>query len=257
MNTYLFFRNCLTLRDNEVGSDQVADLLYEAQKGQLVCQACFMTLMEMFYRIWKDEGEMAGRLAYEQCVALPISPKPMNKKTPSSDWAAIESKLKRETKATLIQLVRELTAVSPTTHRFLHTRYLTKQTAAQQIAPYRQLIKAQFVISEWDNSVGWNFVEVQKAIDDYDQSSQGDEIGLCELLVVALETAVSFADSLNLQADDFDSDVTELAERCADHLYDQPQLLPKYVRRLKKVAQKGDVLGYYALGESFDKLLRL
>ncbi len=181
----------------------------------------------------------------------------MKNKTPPPNWAAIESKLKRETKATLIQLVQELTAVSPTAQRFLHTRYLKKQKMAQQIAPYRQVIEAQFVISQWDNTVTWNFAEVQKAIDDYNQSSQGDEIGLCKLLVVALETAVTFADSINLQADDFDRDITELAERCTDHLYDQPQLLPKYARRLKKMAQKGDALGYYALGESFDKLLRL
>ena len=26
----------------------------------------------MFYRVWRDEGESAGRLAYEQCLALPI-----------------------------------------------------------------------------------------------------------------------------------------------------------------------------------------
>ena len=28
--------------------------------------------MEVFYRAWKDEGERAGRLAYERCLALPI-----------------------------------------------------------------------------------------------------------------------------------------------------------------------------------------
>jgi predicted nucleic acid-binding protein len=28
--------------------------------------------MEVFYRIWKDQGEQEGRLAYEQCLALPI-----------------------------------------------------------------------------------------------------------------------------------------------------------------------------------------
>ena len=29
-------------------------------------------LMEVLYRVWKDEGESAGRLAYEQCLSLPI-----------------------------------------------------------------------------------------------------------------------------------------------------------------------------------------
>ena len=28
--------------------------------------------MEVLYRVWKDEGEHAGCLAYEQCLALPI-----------------------------------------------------------------------------------------------------------------------------------------------------------------------------------------
>lgn len=29
--------------------------------------------MEVFYRVWCDEDEAAGRLAYEQCLALPIA----------------------------------------------------------------------------------------------------------------------------------------------------------------------------------------
>ncbi|MFZ1398894.1 MAG: PIN domain-containing protein [Candidatus Promineifilaceae bacterium] len=73
MNRYLLDSSALlTLRDDESGADQVANFLYKAQTGQAVCQACFMTLMEVFYRVWKDEGETAGRLAYEQCYALPI-----------------------------------------------------------------------------------------------------------------------------------------------------------------------------------------
>ena len=28
--------------------------------------------MEVLYRVWRDEGEAAGRLAYEQCLALPM-----------------------------------------------------------------------------------------------------------------------------------------------------------------------------------------
>ncbi len=28
--------------------------------------------MEVFCRVWRDEGERAGRLAYEQCQALPL-----------------------------------------------------------------------------------------------------------------------------------------------------------------------------------------
>ena len=62
----------LTLRDNEAGADEVANLLYQAQHGRAHCLACFITRMELFYRVWKDEGKIAGRLAYEQAQALPI-----------------------------------------------------------------------------------------------------------------------------------------------------------------------------------------
>lgn len=63
----------LTLRDEEEGSDQVAEILRMAQTQNAYCFACFLTLMEVFYRVWKDEGEHEGRLAYEQCQTLPIS----------------------------------------------------------------------------------------------------------------------------------------------------------------------------------------
>jgi predicted nucleic acid-binding protein len=62
-----------TLRDDEEGADTVANLLYDVQQDDAVCFASFMTQMELFYRVWRDEGEKAGRLAYEQCHALPIT----------------------------------------------------------------------------------------------------------------------------------------------------------------------------------------
>jgi len=34
---------------------------------------CFISLMEMLYKVWKDEGEQDGRLAYEQVHSLPLS----------------------------------------------------------------------------------------------------------------------------------------------------------------------------------------
>ena len=58
----------LTLRDNEPGADRVVQLL----EAPVRCVACFITRMEVLYRVWKDEGERAGRLAYEQLQALPI-----------------------------------------------------------------------------------------------------------------------------------------------------------------------------------------
>ena len=63
----------LTLRDNEAGAEQVADLLYQAQAGEIQCYVCFMTQMELYYRVWKDSGELEGRLAYEQCQSLPVT----------------------------------------------------------------------------------------------------------------------------------------------------------------------------------------
>lgn len=73
MNRYLLDTSALlTLWDNEPGADRVADVLYQAQKGESRCMVCFMSLMELFYRVWKDENESRGRQAYEQCRALPI-----------------------------------------------------------------------------------------------------------------------------------------------------------------------------------------
>lgn len=62
----------LTLRDDEAGASQVAEILRMAQTQNARCFACFVTLMEIFYRVWKDEGERKGRIAYEQCQTLPV-----------------------------------------------------------------------------------------------------------------------------------------------------------------------------------------
>lgn len=62
----------LTLRDNEPGADQVGDLLYKVYKGEIKCYSCFIVLMELFYRVWKDEGEKEGRVTYQRCKSLPL-----------------------------------------------------------------------------------------------------------------------------------------------------------------------------------------
>ena len=73
MKRYLLDTSALlTLRDNEEGAKFVADLMYQAQAEKCQCFSCFITLMEIFYRVWKDENELAGRLAYEGCHSLPI-----------------------------------------------------------------------------------------------------------------------------------------------------------------------------------------
>jgi predicted nucleic acid-binding protein len=58
----------LTLRDDEPGADRVEAALGQSQQ----CYACFLSRMEVLYRVWKDEDERAGRLAYEQLKALPL-----------------------------------------------------------------------------------------------------------------------------------------------------------------------------------------
>jgi predicted nucleic acid-binding protein len=73
MKRYLLDSSALlALRDDEAGADRVAALLAQSARGKSACLGCFMSLMEVMYRVWRDEGESEGRLAYQQCLALPI-----------------------------------------------------------------------------------------------------------------------------------------------------------------------------------------
>ena len=51
----------------------MVELLRKADQGEVRCLGCFISLMEVLYRVWKDESEQAGRLAYSQCLSLPIT----------------------------------------------------------------------------------------------------------------------------------------------------------------------------------------
>ena len=62
----------LTLRDDEPGAERVAEVLGLALEGKAKCFACFISLMEILHRVWRDEGQAAGQLAYQQCLALPM-----------------------------------------------------------------------------------------------------------------------------------------------------------------------------------------
>lgn len=62
----------LTLRDDEPGAERVAEVLHLAAKGKAHCYGCFISLMEVLYRVWRDEDEASGQLAYQQCLALPV-----------------------------------------------------------------------------------------------------------------------------------------------------------------------------------------
>lgn len=73
MSRYLLDTSALlALRDDESGAERVAALLESAAGGELVCHGCFMSQMELLYRVWKDEGELAANEAYEICLRLPI-----------------------------------------------------------------------------------------------------------------------------------------------------------------------------------------
>ena len=74
MNDYLLDTSALlALRDDEPGAERVAALLEAAARGELTCHGCFISQMELMYRVWKDEGEEAGRMAYSICLRLPIT----------------------------------------------------------------------------------------------------------------------------------------------------------------------------------------
>jgi predicted nucleic acid-binding protein len=62
----------LAFRDNEAGAERVEELLKAAALGKHRCYGCFISLMEVYYRVWKDEGQEAGRQAYQSCLALPL-----------------------------------------------------------------------------------------------------------------------------------------------------------------------------------------
>ena len=62
----------LTLRSDEAGASRIMTLLDEAASGSAVCYGCFVSLMEVLYRVWKNEGETAGRAAFQKCKSLPI-----------------------------------------------------------------------------------------------------------------------------------------------------------------------------------------
>jgi ribonuclease VapC len=73
MKRYLLDTSALlTLRDDEPGAERAAEVLHQAAKGKVRCYGCFISLMEVLYRVWRDESETSGRMAYQQCLALPI-----------------------------------------------------------------------------------------------------------------------------------------------------------------------------------------
>jgi predicted nucleic acid-binding protein len=62
----------MCLRDNEPGAARVAAIVEQGAVGEVGCCGCFMTLMELYYRVWKDEGRDRGREAYDDVRRLPV-----------------------------------------------------------------------------------------------------------------------------------------------------------------------------------------
>jgi|SRR5680860_1129537 len=72
-NCYVLDTSALiALRADEPGTALVADLLHGAGRGDPRCLLCFMSLMEIFYCVWRVEGELAGETAYQLCLSLPV-----------------------------------------------------------------------------------------------------------------------------------------------------------------------------------------
>lgn len=73
MERYLLDTSALfTLRYNEEGSDQVTKILKEAQSERCVAYISFMTLMEIFYWIYKKEGKGTALQTLLEIKTLPI-----------------------------------------------------------------------------------------------------------------------------------------------------------------------------------------
>lgn len=54
------------------GADRVAEWALPPKAETAKCYGCFVALMEVLYRVWRDEDKAAGQLAYQQCLALPM-----------------------------------------------------------------------------------------------------------------------------------------------------------------------------------------
>lgn len=155
----------------------------------------------------------------------------MNLYNSISDWPEIEKRLQRETKAALIQTLRELTAVFPQTHYFLQARYLNTRNMTARIAPYQRQIDAQFA----GDMPPLNLAQVQQVVRNYQLAAGNEERGTAELWVYALESAAGFIRGMGMHDLTYQNDLTELAWECVYFLEDAPHLYPLYEERLQTV----------------------
>ena len=60
------------LRGDENGADQVEAILRRGEKGRADVSISFMTLLEIYYIVWRKEGKEAAHNAYFETKMLPI-----------------------------------------------------------------------------------------------------------------------------------------------------------------------------------------
>ncbi len=181
-------------------------------------------------------------------------------------WNDIHQKLQAENKAGLIELLRELTAVSPSAYQFLQARHLHLQDIALRVRPYQERITAEFESKDpWSdflqngNLSEPDFEQIMQAIKEYRAATREEPEGTAELCVYATETAVGFMLSMSIHDADFFDDVAELAWQCVSHFNNFPTLYPLYVDRLHAIAAKlsehqweGLTIPFYQLDADMD-----
>jgi hypothetical protein len=155
----------------------------------------------------------------------------MNSCNSISDWPEIEKKLQRETKAALIQTLRELTTIFPEIHYFVQARYLHTQDMLARIKPYQRQIDAQFV----GDMPLLNLPQVQRVIENYQLATGNEERGTVELWVFALEAGAGFIRGMGMHDLAYHSDLTDIAWACVHFLESCPYLYPLYKKRLQTV----------------------
>ncbi|MBI3893171.1 MAG: PIN domain-containing protein [Candidatus Wallbacteria bacterium] len=62
----------LALRDDADGAELVEEILRKAELGTYEVFVSFMTMMEIYHRVWVDEGERAAKKIYLELQTLPI-----------------------------------------------------------------------------------------------------------------------------------------------------------------------------------------
>ena len=174
---------------------------------------------------------------------------------PDPEWLALEPTLRRQKKATLIRLIQELAAISPTVQQFLQARYRHSQDMATQVQPYQARIEAQFALEEmWPD-----FRQIEQAIQEYQLATGERPEGTAELYVYALGAAAGFMWGMGIHDVDFYSDLAALAWQCVAHFNNFPALYPLYVQRLRGVAaqlnkadREGLIDPFYQLAADMD-----